>query len=43
MIYGCYHECPECGDVCYCDGEDHHACDDADCCHDCEERDDDDE
>ena len=31
------HECPICGETCYCDGEDHHQSAPADCCHDCDE------
>lgn len=33
------HECPVCGQECYCDGEDHHQDAPADCCHECEDED----
>lgn len=35
------HECPNCGDSCDCDGEDHSQPAPDDCSHDCEEDDDD--
>jgi len=31
------HECPLCGEECYCDGEDHHQDAPADCSHECDE------
>jgi hypothetical protein len=31
------HECPVCGQECYCDGEDHHQEAPDDCCHECDE------
>lgn len=37
------HECPECGQVCYCDMEDHDQPAPPDCKHECEEDDDEDE
>ncbi len=30
------HECPSCGEECYCDGEDHGQDAPADCTHECE-------
>jgi hypothetical protein len=37
------HDCPECGEACYCDGEDHGQEAPDDCDHDCEDRDEDDD
>lgn len=35
------HECPNCGQLCYCDLEDHESEAPDDCVHDCEEDEDD--
>lgn len=36
------HECAECGEACYCDGEDHQNQTPDDCTHECPPEDDDD-
>jgi hypothetical protein len=37
------HECPECGMACDCDGEDHGQPAPDDCCHECEDEEDEEE